>query len=120
MKLQKAMKLYEIEVIPENSVSYEEYRIGNKGIWLTCNGWRGRGWKSFATESEAVAYLIDGAERKALEPVKIIFEHVDVDRNGKDKNTNVTACLNFQPKQAQIAIDTLWRAGYRPNKDKPE
>jgi hypothetical protein len=72
-------------------------------------------WTTY-TESEAVAYLLEGYKP---EPpgVKVVLEHVDVKEDKKPTEINVSASLNFGPKQAQTVLDTIWRAGYRPTKE---
>jgi len=71
------------------------------------------------TESEAVAYLLEGYKPE-LPAVKVVLEHVDtVDVKEDKKTTSIdqNVHLDFGPTQAQIILDTIWRAGYRPTKE---
>ena len=75
-------------------------------------------WTTY-TESEAVAYLLEGYKPE-LPPVKVILEHVDVERSNDkttEKSIDINVALNFYPNQAQTVLDTIWRAGYRPTKE---
>jgi hypothetical protein len=66
MKLKKAMKLYSIEKGKPNEFGITVYRLNGKSIWPS----RGTGplWCTFGQENiperDAVAWLIEGAERK--------------------------------------------------------
>jgi hypothetical protein len=75
-------------------------------------------WTTY-TESEAVAYLLEGYKPE-LPAVKVILEHVDVERSNDkttEKSIDINVALNFYPNQAQTVLDTIWRAGYRPTKE---
>jgi ABC-type hemin transport system substrate-binding protein len=49
--------------------------------------------------------------------VKVILEHVDVEKDKKITGIDKNVCLGFGPTQAQTVLDTIWRAGYRPTKE---
>lgn len=63
------------------------------------------------TESEAVAYLLEGYKPE-LKPV--VFDLGVTKINGEIK---VGGKLTLVPEDTQKILDTIWRAGYRPTKE---
>jgi hypothetical protein len=63
MKLKKAMKKFDITVVPETRCEYRHYKLGNRLIVNRHGKWESD-YKYFESESEAVAWLIEGAEPK--------------------------------------------------------
>jgi hypothetical protein len=86
-------------------------RVQNDGLW-----WAGYNGPYDISEKEAVAYLLEGYKPK-MPDVKVILEHVDVEKDKKITGIDKNVCLGFGPTQAQTVLDTIWRAGYRPTKE---
>jgi len=63
VKLKKAMKLYPIEVLEGLRYRYTHYKLNDREIFQTEEGWEAINW-AFRKEKEAVAWLIEGAEER--------------------------------------------------------
>jgi hypothetical protein len=128
MKLKKACKLYPI--VKTTGVLSDNYEIGDKRIYCGSDGWTVLGqfiW--FKTESEAVAWLIEGTTPKAQEPkprLEIVYKqpvnftfcrHMGSKFRGEPIQTEIT--IELTPEECQELCDEIRAAGYRPNKDKP-
>jgi hypothetical protein len=110
MELKKAMRLYDIKIIEATRYLSPRFELGKRIIYRTSpesNLWfnNDADYEKY-TESQAVAWMIEGATPKAKEPPYFDFPNIEVD-------------LHVSSTEAQKLIDALYRAGYRPNKDKP-
>jgi hypothetical protein len=120
--MERAMRKYPINKSDNGDNGYD-YDLGDRGVYLSRiinpGKWMNDrpGDYTTYTEKEAVAYLLEGYKADEPKPVKVILEHVDVEKNGQEKTIDTTAVLGFWPKQAQTVLDTIWNAGYRPTKE---
>jgi hypothetical protein len=126
--IEGATKLSPIQIAmkehPEIKLVNGTYYFGKRGIFkseaLNPGKWMQGGLSienDVYTEQEAVDWLLKDVTSKAKEPVIINFNVPWGKCMVTPKQREFE--LTIQPDEAQAICDQLYRAGYRPNKDKP-